>query len=167
VAHTVFIGIGSNIGDRHGNCTSSIERITADRRTEFPALSSFYITSPVSPVPQEEFLNCVLRIRWHGSPFELLTLLQDIESAMGRVRDVPQGPRTIDLDILLIDDLTFETADLTVPHHRMHERKFVLVPLLEIEPHAIHPRLGRPLKEFLDEIGPEQAIRKFNEGVSS
>ena len=167
MAHNVFIGIGSNIGDRHSNCKSSIDQIVRDHRAEFSALSSFYITSPVSPVPQEEFLNCVLRIRWHGSPLELLALLNHVEAAMGRVRAVPQGPRLIDLDILLIDDLILETTELTVPHPRLHERKFTLVPVLEIEPSAVHPRLGRPLKEFLDEIGQEQTIEIVKEGVSA
>ena len=82
---------------------------------------------------------------------------------MGRVRDVPQGPRTIDLDILLIDDLVLESAELTVPHPRLHERKFTLVPILEIEPSVVHPRLGRPLKDFLDDIGPEQVIERYRE----
>jgi dihydroneopterin aldolase/2-amino-4-hydroxy-6-hydroxymethyldihydropteridine diphosphokinase len=167
VAHNVFIGIGSNIGDRFSNCKSGIDQIVSDHRTEFSAVSSFYSTSPVSPVPQEDFLNCALRIRWHGSPQELLALLNHIETAMGRIRDVPQGPRVIDLDILLIDDLMIETAELTVPHPRLHERKFTLVPILEIEPFAVHPRLGRPLKEFLDKIGEEQMIQLAREGASA
>ncbi len=166
MAHNVFIGIGSNVGDRYSNCKSSIDRIIADARATFLGLSSFYITSPVSPVPQREFLNCVLRIRWHGSPFDLLAFLNAIENQMGRTRNVPQGPRSIDLDILLIDDLILDTGELTVPHPRLHERKFTLVPLLELEPSAVHPRLGRPLKDFLAEIGPEQTIEKFTEGVS-
>jgi dihydroneopterin aldolase / 2-amino-4-hydroxy-6-hydroxymethyldihydropteridine diphosphokinase len=167
VAHNVFIGIGSNIGDTHRNCKSSVDQIMSDHRAEFSALSSFYRTSPVSPVPQEEFLNCVLKIRWHSSPPELLALLNSIEAEMGRVRDVAQGPRSIDLDILLIDDLIVETKELTVPHPRMHERKFTLVPILEIEPSAIHPRLGRPLKDFLDDIGPEQVIERYGGGDSA
>jgi 2-amino-4-hydroxy-6-hydroxymethyldihydropteridine diphosphokinase len=167
VAYNVFIGIGSNIGDKYSNCKSSIDQIISDHRAEFSALSSFYLTSPVSPVPQEEFLNSVLNIRWHGSPLDLLALLNHIEAVMHRVRDVPQGPRVIDLDILLIDDLVLESTELTVPHPRLHERKFALVPLLEIDPCAIHPRLRRPLRDFLDEIGPEQAIEMFKGGFSA
>jgi len=166
VTHNAFIGIGSNIGDRYSNCKSSVDRIVSDPRAEFLALSSFYQTSPVSDVPQSDFLNAVLRILWHGSPQELLALLRSIETAMGRIRDVPQGPRVIDLDILLVDDLLLETDELTIPHPRLHERKFTLVPILEIEPAAHHPRLGRPLKEFLDEIGKEQIIHRVKEGVS-
>ncbi len=167
MACNAFIGIGSNIGDRYSNCKSSIDQILSDNRAEFSALSSFYCTSPVSPVPQEDFINCVLRIRWHGTPLELLGLLNRIEAAMGRVRAVAQGPRVIDLDILLIDDLVFETAELVVPHPRLHQRKFTLVPILEIEPSAVHPRMGRPLKDFLDEIGPGQVIEKCRKGDSA
>ena len=167
MAYNVFIGIGSNIGDKYSNCKSSIDRIISDHRAEFSALSSFYLTSPVSPVPQEEFLNSVLNIRWGGSPLDLLALLNNIEAVMHRVRDVPQGPRIIDLDILLIDDLVLDSTELTVPHPRLHERKFVLVPLLELDPCAVHPRLRRPLRDFLDEIGPEQAIRMFKGGFST
>jgi 2-amino-4-hydroxy-6-hydroxymethyldihydropteridine diphosphokinase len=158
VAYSAYIGIGSNIGDRHGNCKSSIDRILSDSRAEFSALSSFYMTSPVSPVPQEDFLNCVLQIRWDGSALELLELLRRVEETMGRVRDVPQGPRLIDLDILLMDDLVMESPELTLPHPRMHQRKFTLVPILEIDSSVVHPRLRRPLKEFLDEIGADQKI---------
>ena len=167
MACNVFIGIGSNIGDRYSNCKSSINQIISDPRAEFLALSSFYFTSPVSPVPQEEFLNGVLKIRWEGAPLELLALLNHIEAVMGRVRDVPRGPRVIDLDILLIDDLVIETTELTVPHPRLHERRFTLVPILEIDPSAVHPRLKRSLKDFLDEIGPEQTIEMFKGRAST
>ena len=159
---SAFIGIGSNIGDRHGNCKSSIDHILSDDRAEFSALSSFYLTSPVSPVPQGDFLNCVLQIRWGGSALELLELLRRVEEALGRVRDVPQGPRVIDLDILLMDDLVVESPELTVPHPRLHQRKFTLVPILEIDSSVVHPRLRRPLKELLDEIGGEQKIEIYD-----
>ena len=162
MAYSAYIGIGSNIGDRHSNCKSSIDRILSDSRAEFSALSSFYMTSPVSPVPQEDFLNCVLQIRWGGLPFELLELLRTTERMMGRVRDIPQGPRLIDLDILLMDDLVLESPELTVPHPRLHQRKFTLVPILEIDSSVVHPRLHRPLKEFLDEIGGDQKIEIYD-----
>jgi len=162
VAHGVYIGIGSNIGDRRSNCKLSIDRILSDSRAEFSALSSFYITSPVSSVPQEDFLNCVLQIRWGGSPFELLELLCHIEETMGRVRSIPEGPRVIDLDILLMDDLVMESPELTVPHPRMHQRKFTLVPILEIDSSVVHPRLRRLLKELLDEIGDDQKIEIYD-----
>ncbi len=162
MACTAFIGIGSNIGDRKGYCTSAIDRILSDDRAAFSALSSFYVTSPVSPVAQGDFLNCVLRIGWDGSAPELLDLLRRIEGCLGRVRDVPLGPRVIDLDILLIDDLVIDSPELTVPHPRMHERKFTLVPILELDASVVHPRLHRPLRAFLDEIGDEQKIEVWH-----
>jgi 2-amino-4-hydroxy-6-hydroxymethyldihydropteridine diphosphokinase len=162
VACTAFIGIGSNIGDRKGYCTSGIQGILSDDRAEFSALSSFYTTSPVSPITQEDFLNCALRIRWNGSAPELLDLLRRVEEGLGRVRDVPLGPRVIDLDILLMDDLVIDSPELTVPHPRMHQRKFTLVPILELDASIMHPRLHRPLREFLDEIGEEQKIEVWH-----
>jgi 2-amino-4-hydroxy-6-hydroxymethyldihydropteridine diphosphokinase len=162
VTCTAFIGIGSNIGDRQRYCTSGIEAILKDDRVGSSALSSFYVTSPVSPMAQEDFLNCVLRITWNGSAPELLDLLLRIEEGLGRVRAVPLGPRVIDLDILLIDDLVIDTPELTVPHPRLHERKFTLVPILELDPHVVHPLLHRPLREFLDKIGEEQKIEAWH-----
>ena len=167
MAQGVFIGIGSNIGDKCSSCRTSINHILSDPRAEFSALSSFYETSPVSPVPQESFINCVLRISWNGSPLELLELLNHIEATMARVRDIPQGPRSIDLDILLMDDLVLESERLTIPHPRLHERKFTLVPLLEIAPLLSHPRLRRPLKDFLDALGPEQSVEVFKGRASA
>jgi 2-amino-4-hydroxy-6-hydroxymethyldihydropteridine diphosphokinase len=166
VAHTAFIGIGSNLGDPYRNCTSSIDHIVKDGRTEFVSLSSFYVTSPVSPVAQSDFLNCVLRIGWSGSPHELLVLLKDVETRMGRVRDIPLGPRVIDLDILLFDDMVLDEPHLTIPHPRLHERKFTLVPILELGPAIIHPRLKRPLAQFLDGLGEEQKIRLYEPEAS-
>ncbi len=91
---------------------------------------------------------------------ELLTLLNRIEAEMGRIRNVPLGPRIIDLDILLIDDLVIDSEQLTVPHPRLHERKFALAPILEIDASATHPRFGRPLREFLAEADSGQLIEQ-------
>ncbi len=165
MALRAYIGIGSNLGNKLQNCKTSVDQILKDSRAEFSALSSFYVTSPVSPVPQEDFLNAVLQIRWDGSALELLELLRRVEETMGRVREVPQGPRIIDLDILLIDDLIIETPELVVPHPRMHQRKFTLVPILEIDASVVHPLLQRPLREFLDELGADQKIEVFSGGA--
>jgi len=166
VAHTAFIGIGSNLGDPYRNCTSSVDHIVKDSRAEFVALSSIYVTSPVSPVAQGDLKNCVLRVGWHGSPYELLALLVEVETRMGRVRDVPLGPRIIDLDILLFDDLVLDDPHLTIPHPRLHERKFTLVPILEIDPAILHPRLKRLLSEFLDGLEEEQKVRLYEPEAS-
>jgi 2-amino-4-hydroxy-6-hydroxymethyldihydropteridine diphosphokinase len=158
VAERVFIGVGSNVGDRQKNCLDGIRGVVGDERAGTWALSSFYRTSPVSPVSQPDFINAVLMLEWSGSPAELLSLLLKIERGMGRQRTIALGPRNIDLDILLFGDLVLETADLVIPHPRLHERKFVLIPMLELDPDLRHPRLSRPLVELLEAIGTEQRV---------
>ncbi len=154
----VYVGIGSNIGDVFGNCLKGIEEVISEERAHFVALSSFYKTSPVSPVPQNDFLNCVLKLAWDTSPPELLAFLLSVEQKQGRTREVALGPRTLDLDILLFDTLVLDTPDLTIPHPRLHERKFALIPCLEIDPGLVHPRLKNPLAELVKRIGDEQTV---------
>jgi 2-amino-4-hydroxy-6-hydroxymethyldihydropteridine diphosphokinase len=152
-----YVGIGSNI-DAYENCTKGIKRVVRDERVSFLAASSFYRTSPVSPVPQDDFINAALKIAWQGSPRELLSFLASVEQERARVRDIPLGPRTLDLDILLFDDLVLDTPDLTIPHPRLHERRFVLIPCLEIDPSLVHPRLKKPLSSYLKDIGDDQRL---------
>jgi 2-amino-4-hydroxy-6-hydroxymethyldihydropteridine diphosphokinase len=161
MAGVAYVGIGSNVGDAFEHCLKGIREVLEDERALFLALSSFYLTSPVSPIAQSDFLNSVLKVRWEGSAPELLSHLQAVEARLGRERKVRFGPRTLDLDILLYDDLILDTPGLTIPHPRLHERKFVLVPCLEIDPGLVHPRLKRPLGECLGLIGPEQEIGFF------
>ncbi len=153
-----YVGIGSNIGDVFGHCLKGIEAVISDERAHFLGLSSFYKTSPVSPVPQDDFLNCVLKLAWDASAPELLAFLLSVEKKQGRTREVALGPRTLDLDILLFDTLVVDTPDLTIPHPRLHERKFALIPCLEIDPGLVHPRLKRPLAAFVEQIGDEQRV---------
>jgi len=156
-----YIGVGSNIGDSYRHCIEGLQALAYDERAQILALSSFYRTAPVSPVLQNDFLNGAAKIVWKASPQDLLALLLDIEQRVGRTRSVPLGPRTLDLDILLFDDLLLDTAGLAIPHPRLHERKFALVPCIEIDPHLVHPRLKRPLAELLAKIGKEQRIALF------
>ncbi len=160
MAGIAYIGVGSNI-DAYENCIKGIRRVIEKEGVEFLALSSLYRTSPVSPIPQDDFLNCVLKIKWSGSPRELLAHLTSIEIERARRRDVPLGPRTLDLDILLFDDVLLDATDLTIPHPRLHERRFVLVPCLEIDPNLVHPRLGRSLASFLEAIDDRQRLEFF------
>jgi 2-amino-4-hydroxy-6-hydroxymethyldihydropteridine diphosphokinase len=155
-----YVGIGSNI-DAYENCVKGLRRIIENEGVEFLALSSLYRTSPVSPIAQDDFLNCALKIRWARSPRELLALLASVELERARRRDVPLGPRTLDLDILLFDNLLLDAPDLAIPHPGLHERRFAIVPCLEIEPGLVHPRLGRPLASFLPAIGDEQRLEVF------
>ncbi len=157
----VFVGIGSNIGNSTENCLSSVERLKEDRRVKLLARSSLYTTSPVSSIRQGDFVNCAVSILWEGSPVELLHILNRIEHEMGRVREVKDGPRVIDLDILLFGALILETPRLTIPHPELHKRKFAIIPCIEIDPNLVHPVFKRPLKDFLAEIGDEQRIEKL------
>ncbi len=161
MAGVAYIGIGSNVGDAFDNCLQGVMAVISDERATFVALSSLYRTSPVSPIAQADFLNGALKIVWRGTPRKLLSFLRAVEAGLGRTRVVRFGPRTLDLDILLFDDVVLDTTGLTIPHPRLHERKFAIVPCLEIDPNLIHPRFGRPLAEYLHQIGDEQKIDLF------
>jgi 2-amino-4-hydroxy-6-hydroxymethyldihydropteridine diphosphokinase len=156
----VFVGIGSNVGNSTNNCLSSIKRLREDKRVDLLSKSSLYVTSPVSSMRQNDFINCAVSILWDGSPFELLQLLNSIEHEMGRIREVRNGPRVIDMDILLFGDLILETPSLTIPHPELHRRRFAIIPCVEIAPTIIHPVFNRRLSGFLSEIGDEQKIEK-------
>ncbi len=146
------------MGDSPDNCIEAMRRTLDDQRAQFIDVSALYTTSPVSPIIQPEFVNSVLCLAWTGSPEELLHLLESIEQTMGRKRIVPQGPRVIDLDILLFGDAIVNLPDLTIPHPEMHRRKFTIVPCLEIDPQIVHPLYRRPLKDFLPDIAEDQRI---------
>ncbi|MBM4046205.1 MAG: 2-amino-4-hydroxy-6-hydroxymethyldihydropteridine diphosphokinase [Planctomycetes bacterium] len=147
-----YIGLGSNLGNREGCLREAIQRLRQLPGTTVLRVSRFYETAPVGGPPQGEFLNAALAIETTLAPEPLLAELQRIEAALGRVRDVKWGPRTIDLDILLYDDLVLDTPTLKIPHPLMHERMFVLDPLAEIAPDLVHPILEKPVAELREEI---------------
>jgi 2-amino-4-hydroxy-6-hydroxymethyldihydropteridine diphosphokinase len=161
----VFIGIGSNIGNAIKNCMTAIKRISSDKRAGLQSISSFYTTSPVSKIKQDDFINCAVLVSWEGTPQELLEFLLDIENSMGRTREIKDGPRIIDLDILIFGDTIIDESSLTIPHKELHKRKFALMPCLEIEPNCILPTHKRQLKDFLPEIGEDQFVAKL-EGIA-
>ncbi|MCM8774052.1 MAG: 2-amino-4-hydroxy-6-hydroxymethyldihydropteridine diphosphokinase [Candidatus Omnitrophica bacterium] len=131
---TVFIGIGSNLGDRLKNIEEAINYLKSTEGVIVEKVSSLIETEPVGGPPQGKYLNGVIKIKTIISPYKLLEILNTIEHRLGRKRGVINGPRTLDLDILLYGDLTIQDKDLTIPHPRMWEREFVIKPLLEIEP---------------------------------
>lgn len=127
-----YIGLGSNLGDRRQYLIEAVERLQRNESVQVARCSSIYETAPVGLADQPYFLNMAILIHTTRKPDELLRLLLDTERSLGRVRDIRWGPRTIDLDLLLYGALTLRTEELELPHPRMLERAFVLVPLMEI-----------------------------------
>jgi 2-amino-4-hydroxy-6-hydroxymethyldihydropteridine diphosphokinase len=148
----VHIGIGSNLGERRENCQKALELLKGKGVT-IRKLSSFYETEPWGVTDQPSFLNAAVELETTLPPDKLLFILKDIEKTMGRVKTIQWGPRIIDLDILFYDDEIIDTDLLKIPHPLLHERDFVLAPLVEICPDKVHPVAGktiRKLKEDLD-----------------
>jgi 2-amino-4-hydroxy-6-hydroxymethyldihydropteridine diphosphokinase len=137
------IGLGANLGDPVAQLRAAIAAIGRLAETRVVATSSFYRTAPVGYAAQPDFVNAAVSIETTLAPRALLDGLKSIELAAGRARTFKGAPRTLDLDILLFDDLVRHEAGLTIPHPRMHERAFALAPLVEIEPDAVIPGRGR------------------------
>jgi 2-amino-4-hydroxy-6-hydroxymethyldihydropteridine diphosphokinase len=137
-----YIALGSNLRDPAAQVRAGFEALAMLPDTRLAAVSSLYLTAPVGHLAQPDFVNAVALIETALSPRALLDELLAIERQFGRVRDVPNGPRTLDLDILLYGEIVHDDAALTLPHPRMHERAFVLVPLAEIAPDAVIPGRG-------------------------
>ena len=149
---TSYIGLGSNLEDRVGNIRGAIDRMRVHKRIDVVAVSSFYETSPLQLVDQPNFINAVAQIETALGASELLSVLQGIEDGMGRSRVKRYGPRVIDLDILLFGDEVIDEPGLKIPHEKMDIRRFVLVPLCEIAPGAIHPVLEISAQELLNRV---------------
>ncbi len=147
---TVYLGLGSNLGDRRRNLEAALDALRAHPQIAVTAVSSFLETDPVGGPPgQGKFLNAAAKIETDLSPEALLEELKRVERALGRREGPRWGPREIDLDILLYGDAVLETPNLTIPHPRMRERRFVLEPLAEIAPDARDPVTGRTVRELL------------------
>lgn len=150
VHQTAYLGLGSNLGDRAGNLLLGI-RGMRDAGLEVSRLSQIYETEPVETFPQPKFLNQVAELHVNEllRPAEVMERLLQVERSLGRTRDVSKGPRTIDLDLLLYGNETCDTELLTLPHPRLHLRRFVLVPLAELAPKLVHPKLHQTMAELL------------------
>jgi 2-amino-4-hydroxy-6-hydroxymethyldihydropteridine diphosphokinase len=152
-SHTAYIGLGSNqassAGDPVATVVAAIARLAALGQVE--AVSSLYSTEPVGYLDQPPFINAVVTLRSPLAPAKLLLELLNIEREFGRDRGVtvPKGPRTLDLDLLMMDDLVLNTPPLTLPHPALAQRRFVLAPLAEIAPRAVHPLLALTVTELL------------------
>jgi 2-amino-4-hydroxy-6-hydroxymethyldihydropteridine diphosphokinase len=149
VINNVYIGLGSNIGNKVGQVQLARKMIHKIRDLEVTRTSSLYLTSPWGNTEQEDFVNQVIEVRTKLSALDLLYRLQEIEIKMGRQRNERWGPRSIDLDILLYGDEIINLPNLRVPHPHIRERLFVLIPLQEINPGLVFPEDGVKLKEVL------------------
>jgi 2-amino-4-hydroxy-6-hydroxymethyldihydropteridine diphosphokinase len=154
-----YLSLGSNLGDKKGNLTRAVSALE-NKKVFVRSRSELYKTEPVDVPGQPWFLNCVLEVETRLRPLELLGLVKSIEKKMGRNPAVKKGPRCLDIDILMAGDETVTTETLTIPHPRMHLRNFVLVPLREIAPNAVHPKLKKTVCELLQESGDKAIVNK-------
>lgn len=154
----VYISLGSNLGDREKNIQEAIKLINEQRSIKVINLSSNYETEPVGFKEQDWFFNVVIELETTLLPQKLLVVLKQVEAKLGKKTERKWGPRTIDLDILLYDDLILNSQDLQIPHKLMHQRRFVLIPLTQIAPNIKHPVLNKTMKELVAELSDESKV---------
>ena len=153
----IYIGTGTNLGDREQNLADALSLLGLP----IVVVSSIYETEPVGYLQQPWFLNQVICVETEFSPKKLLDLCQHVESQMGRVREIPKGPRSMDLDILFYHDLILDNPGLQVPHPGIPDRRFVLVPMNEIAPDFIHPVFQRPISALLSSCTDRSIVKHF------
>ena len=151
--HTAYIALGSNMGDKKEYLDDAVRELNADKKCRVVRVSDYIETEPYGGVEQDNFLNGALELETLYSPVKLLEVLNAIEAKYGRERTIHWGPRTLDLDILLYDDIIMQTEKLTIPHIEMCKREFVLKPLAQIAPYAKHSVNGKTVMELLNELG--------------
>ena len=156
---TIYLGLGSNLGDRKANLEKALQFLGQTLSVE--QISSVYETHPMGNEEQPLFLNAVCRVATDIGPFQLLSLIKGIEVALDRVPSFPNAPRPIDIDILLYGNLIIEAAELVIPHPRLEERAFALVPLAEIAPDLIHPISGRSIQDLMSGVQGQAGVSKI------
>jgi len=162
---TIFLGLGSNIGDRLDYITKALKMIAQVAGVTVIEISPVYQTEPVGYEAQEDFFNMAVKAETSLEPLDLLSALQKIETDLGRVESVHKGPRTIDIDILLYGDMVVKEYRLEIPHPRMTEREFVLRPLLDIDPNLSIAALGVSVQDALDRIEGEKRVAKLDVSI--
>jgi 2-amino-4-hydroxy-6-hydroxymethyldihydropteridine diphosphokinase len=150
-----YLSIGANLEKRKSTCLKAVRCLHALENTRVVSASGLYETQPEDLLDQPVFINMALVLRTELSPVDLLTACQRIETDLGRKPSLRFGPRTIDIDLLMVDQLQFTMEGLEIPHPRMHQRRFVLEPLAEIAPDARHPGMGRSISEMLNDLNAE------------
>ena len=152
----IFIAMGANVGEPYQNIIGAMRAIGSFATVT--SFSSVYVTRPVGLQDQPNFHNMVVGVETPLGPHELLSALLTIEESMGRVREKKDGPRTIDLDLLFYDDLMLNEQGICLPHPRLHKRDFVLLPLAEIAPEFIHPKLNQSIESLARQVGSANII---------
>ena len=158
--HLVYIGFGSNIGDRLVHIQNAIHALSKTEGIALQKISSVYKTDPIGYEAQAQFLNGVAAIQTSVPPLSLLHTLKDIETTIGRQHRIRWGPREIDLDILIYGDLCFQTEKLVIPHPEMHHRRFVLAPLAEIALDLVHPVFQETVHTLLERLEDDKTVVK-------
>jgi 2-amino-4-hydroxy-6-hydroxymethyldihydropteridine diphosphokinase len=157
---TAYLSLGANRGDRVENIGKALG-LLAQAGVEVRRVSSFYKTEPVGFRAQSWFVNCVAEVSTDLMPMQLLNAIKKIERSLGRRSGVPNGPRPMDIDILLYENVTMHSSELTIPHERLTERKFVLIPLRELAADARHPKTQRTVLEMLQETSDTSQVLKL------
>ncbi len=162
--HIAYLGLGGNLGDRLSTLRQARQKLEESAAVQVNKVSFLYLTAPVGgPPDQPDYINGVLEIATSLEPRELLHLCQTVEAGFDRQRFVPWGARTLDIDILLYADRVIDTINLQVPHPRLPERGFVLQPLCDLAPYAIHPQRKQTFAALLIKISPLQGVHRLNE----
>lgn len=161
--HTVYMAIGANVGDKQTNIKKAVSLLS--EKIQNIVLAPLYETQPWGYEEQENFINTALKGETNLSPEALLDFVKEIEKKVGRVKRFTNGPREIDIDVLLYDDLVYHSSDLIIPHARLHERDFVLEPLADIASEVVHPEMHKTIGQMLQEL-PQDArvvVKKITE----
>jgi len=159
---TAYLALGANLGDRAATLSKAKAALNGHPDIEVTAASSLYQTAPVGGPPgQGDYFNAVLRVTTRLSPQALLTVCLDLEQRFGRQRLEPSGPRTLDIDLLFYDEAVCRNPELTLPHSRLHLRRFVLAPLFELAPDLRHPLLGRTIRDLLNDLDDPSGVQRL------